>query len=280
MADKVRGPASGIFLILLLIVAVGAAALGFLGLQKEKEKNAQLTEDIAQLEVKRRSAEQEAENLRGQIVDLKGQIEQHQAMIKKSDEKIASLDDALSVEKRARDEAFQEAERLKEEVVVLKSAKAKLEADLKTSGEKIVFLKGKLDLFESNQQRVKAEQASAPEAAPKAEAPAVQLKKIVVSPAESTVKDAPTKPADAPAPAVPAPLEGKVLVVNEEYDFIVISLGKNDNIAVGDMVEILRQDKKIADAKIEEVRDTMSVAMPLEQGMIKNIKQEDRALVS
>lgn len=282
MADKVRGPASGIILILLLIVAVGAAALGFFGLQKEKERNAQLTEDIAQLQIKKQSAEQEAESLKGQIGDLKRQIEQHQAMVKESNNKITSLDDALSAEKKSKEDAFLEAERLKEEVAALKNAKSKLEADLKASDEKIVFLKGKLDLFESNQQKMKAEQAAMPEAAPKAEAPAVQLKKIVVSPAEGATKEAPIRAAaaDTAAPSVPAPLEGKVLVVNEEYDFIVISLGKDDNVAVGDMVEILRQDKKIAEAKIEEVRDTMSVAMPLEQGMIKNIKQEDRALVS
>lgn len=282
MADKVRGPASGIILILLLIMAVGAAALGFLGLQKEKERNAQLTEDITQLEVKKRSAEQEAESLKGQIGDLKRQIEQHQAMIKESNSKAASLDDALSVEKKAKEDALLEVEKLQGEVTSLRNTKSKLESDLKASDEKVVFLKGKLDLFESNQQKLKAEQAAAPEAALKADAPAVQLKKIVVSPAESAQADAPEKTAAAvtAAPSVPAPLEGKVLVVNEEYDFIVISLGKNDNVTVGDMVEILRQDKKIADAKIEEVRDTMSVAMPLEQGMIKNIKQEDRALVS
>lgn len=282
MADKVRGPASGIILILLLIVAVGAAALGFLGLQKEKERNAQLTEDIAQLQIKKQSAEQEAESLKGQIGDLKRQIEQHQAMVKESNNKITSLDDALSAEKKSKEDAFLEAERLKEEVAALKNAKSKLETDLKANDEKIVFLKGKLDLFESNQQKMKAEQAAMPEAAPKAEAPAVQLKKIVVSPAEGATKEAPIRAAaaDTAAPSVPAPLEGKVLVVNEEYDFIVISLGKDDNVVVGDMVEILRQDKKIAEAKIEEVRDTMSVAMPLEQGMIKNIKQEDRALVS
>lgn len=282
MADKVRGPASGIILILLLIVAVGAAALGFLGLQKEKERNAQLTEDIAQLQIKKQSAEQEAESLKGQIGDLKRQIEQHQAMVKESNNKITSLDDALSAEKKSKEDAFLEAERLKEEVAALKNAKSKLETDLKASDEKIVFLKGKLDLFESNQQKMKAEQAAMPEAAPKSEAPAVQLKKIVVSPAEGATKEAPLRAAaaDTAAPSVPAPLEGKVLVVNEEYDFIVISLGKDDNVVVGDMVEILRQDKKIAEAKIEEVRDTMSVAMPLEQGMIKNIKQEDRALVS
>lgn len=282
MADKVRGPASGIILILLLIMAVGAAALGFLGLQKEKERNAQLTEDITQLEVKKRSAEQEAESLKSQIGDLKRQIEQHQAMIKESSGKVASLNDALSVEKKAGEDALLEVKKLQEEVTSLRNTKSKLEVDLKASDEKVVFLKGKLDLFESNQQKMKAEQAAAPDAAPKAEAPAVQLKKIVVSTAESAQADAPVKTAaaDTVVPSVPAPLEGKVLVVNEEYDFIVISLGKNDNIAVGDMVEIRRQDKKIADAKIEEVRDTMSVAMPLEQGMIKNIKQEDRALVS
>jgi len=122
-------------------VAVGAAALGFLGLQKEKERNVQLTEDITQLEVKKRSAEQEAESLKGQIGDLKRQIEQHQAMIKESNNKVASLDDALSVEKKAREDALLEVEKIQGEVTSLRNARSKLEADLKASDEKVVFLK-------------------------------------------------------------------------------------------------------------------------------------------
>lgn len=278
MSDKARGSVSGIILILLLIVAVGAAALGFLGLQKEKEHSAQLTQDIAQLEVKKRSAEQEARNFKDQIGDLKRQIEQQESKIQESNSKITSLGDELSVEKKAREDTLLEAKKLKEEVVALNNAKAALEADLKASNERISVLKGKLDLFESSLQKRKAEQA-----AQGAAAPAVQLDKIVVSAAEAAPKEAPAKTAveaQAVQPVPPAPLEGKVLAVNEEYDFIVISLGKKDNIAIGDAVQILRQDKKIAEAKIEEVRDTMSVAMPVAQGMIKNIKEEDRALVS
>lgn len=278
MSDKARGSVSGIILILLLIVAVAAAALGFLGLQKEKEHSAQLTQDIAQLEVKKRSAEQEARNFKDQIGDLKRQIEQQEAKIQESNSKITSLGDELSVEKKAREDTLLEAKKLKEEIVALNNAKAALEADLKASNERIGALKGKLDLFESSLQKRKAEQA-----AQGAVAPAVQLDKIVVSAAEAAPKEAPAKTAvevQAVQPAPPAPLEGKVLAVNEEYDFIVISLGKKDNIAIGDAVQILRQDKKIAEAKIEEVRDTMSVAMPVAQGMIKNIKEEDRALVS
>lgn len=279
MSDKARGSVSGIILILLLIVAVVAAALGFLGLQKEKEHSAQLTQDIAQLEVKKRSAEQEARNFKDQIGDLKRQIEQQEAKIQESNSKITSLGDELSVEKKVREDTLLEAKKLKEEVVALNNAKAALESDLKASNERISVLKGKLDLFESSLQKRKAEQAARGAGAP----PAVQLDKIVVSAAEAAPKEAPAKAAvevKAVQPAPPAPLEGKVLAVNEEYDFIVISLGKKDNIAIGDAVQILRQDKKIAEAKIEEVRDTMSVAMPVAQGMIKNIKEEDRALVS
>lgn len=269
MAGQRRGSAAVIILILLLIVAVGAAVLGFIGLQKEKQHSSELAEEIAQLEVKKRSAEQEARNLKDQIGDLKRQIDQQQAKIQDFDAKIASVNEELSAERKAKEDALSEIERFKEELSTLRTAKSNLESELHTGNEALANLKDKLAALES----------AKGETAQEAQAPDVQLDKIVIASGESSQVTAPSQAAAKGDTAKTAPLEGKVLVVNKEYDFIVISLGKKDNVAVGDAIEILRKDKKIAEAKIEEVRDTMSVAMPLTQGMIKNIKEEDRAFV-
>lgn len=275
MAGNVRGSAAVIILILLLVVAVGAAVLGFVGLQKEKQHSSELAEEIAQLEVKKRSAEQEAKNLKEQISDFRRQIDQQMAKIQDFDAKLASINEELSAERKAKEDALLEAGRLKEELAYLRAEKSDIEAELKTSNETLANLKNTLTALES-----KKEEAGKKAAAQEAKAPDVQLEKIVIAQAEGSQAAAPSQ-GEAPAQtsAAKTPLEGKVLVVNKEYDFIVISLGKKDNLNVGAAIEILRGDKLIAEAKIEEVRDTMSVAMPMSQGIIKNIKEEDRAVV-
>jgi hypothetical protein len=71
-------------------------------------------------------------------------------------------------------------------------------------------------------------------------------------------------------------LEGKVLVVNKEYDFVVVNIGQKDNLVIGDTLEIFRKEKKLGELKVEEVRDSMSVAIPVEPNLIKQIKEDDR----
>lgn len=279
MAGKARGSAAVIILILLLIVAMGAATLGFIGLQKEKQHSAELAEEVAQLEVKKRSAEQEARNLKYQVGDLKRLIDRQQEEIQEFNAKIASANEELSAERKAKEGAISELERFRGELSALRTAKSNLESELKASNDALADLKDKLSALESS----KGEAAKEASAQKSAEAADVQLDKIVIASQQSSQPAAPSEGAvqtDAAQPdaAKSGPLEGKVLVVNKEYDFIVISLGKKDNVAMGDAIEILRKDKKIAEAKIEEVRDAMSVAMPLSQGMIKNIKEDDRAL--
>jgi cell shape-determining protein MreC len=56
------------------------------------------------------------------------------------------------------------------------------------------------------------------------------------------------------------PLEGKVTVVNKEYNFAVINLGQKDGVNVGDQFSVTREGKVIGDIKVEKVHESMSAA--------------------
>ena len=56
------------------------------------------------------------------------------------------------------------------------------------------------------------------------------------------------------------PLEGKVTVVNKEYNFAVINLGQKDGIILGDQFSVNRDGKFIGDIKVEKVHESMSAA--------------------
>jgi len=55
-------------------------------------------------------------------------------------------------------------------------------------------------------------------------------------------------------------LEGKILVVNRKYNFVVADIGFTDSLALGDMLTIFRSGKYVGEAQIEKIYDTMSAA--------------------
>lgn len=62
-----------------------------------------------------------------------------------------------------------------------------------------------------------------------------------------------------------AGLEGKVLVVNREYDFVVISLGSKDAVGKGARFAVFRNGKQIMTVEVDKLYDNMSAANMLEE---------------
>lgn len=260
MSDRAKGPF--ILLVILLVIAAAAAFLGFIALQKEKEINTTLTEENKELEVKKRSAEKQASDLKEQVEGLNQEIGQQKAKIQDYENKISEINNELSSERGAKENALSEVSRIREASESVRKDKSALEIQLKAAQEELNNIRGQLAAIPKPD--VKVEKTKAQE---------VQLEKIVVAPKApqaDTVVSAPV------AASVTAPLEGKVLVVNREYDFIVINLGQKDGVNLGDAFDVLRKDKSLGQAKVEEVRDTMSVATPGTKDMIKQIKEDDR----
>ncbi|OGX50604.1 MAG: hypothetical protein A3G37_03175 [Omnitrophica WOR_2 bacterium RIFCSPLOWO2_12_FULL_46_30] len=288
MGNKTKGPV--ILLFFLLLVAIAAAVLGFIGLQNEKQINAALTQEKEEIEIKKKAAEKEVSNLKQQVDGLLQEKVLAQAKIQEFNSRIASLDEELSAEKKAKEDTLLEAEKLREEVITLKNAKSKLEVDLKASNETIGSLKGKLATLEASGQKKEGEQK-----AQGIQSQDMQLEKIVIAsqaePAQASLgEQAPSSPPGTgpkPPPGEKSPsggkpgtalLEGKVLVVNKEYDFVVVNIGQKDNLTIGDSLEVSRKEKKLGELKVEEVRDTMSVAIPVEPNLVKQIKENDRVV--
>ncbi len=71
----------------------------------------------------------------------------------------------------------------------------------------------------------------------------VELKRIVVKPKKE--------------------LSGKVLVVNGEFHFVVIDLGKQDEVALGDEFLVYRGPEEIGKVRVEKVYEAMSTAVIL-----------------
>jgi len=95
----------------------------------------------------------------------------------------------------------------------------------------------------------------------------VQLGKIVVA------HDAAEGPGKMKVSA--AHLEGEILAVNNDYEFVVINLGLRDGVSSGDVFSVYQKNKYLGDVGAEKVDEAMSSANFLEGSLKNKIRQGD-----
>jgi len=95
--------------------------------------------------------------------------------------------------------------------------------------------------------------------------PTVELDKVVVTNAPPFGMSA------TPTSAV----QGQVIVVNREYDFIVINLGKQQGLEIGQEFQIVRGQEVLGRVKVEKVYDELSAAAILPDSNKDAIREGD-----
>ena len=115
--------------------------------------------------------------------------------------------------------------------------------------------------------------------------PTVELDKVVVSGSGAAVAtaDLPTvlptgggtsSSAGTTNPG-PVALSGQVVVINRDYDFIVMNLGRNHGLAIGQEFKIVRGSDELGRVKVEKVYDELSAAALLPDSKKESIKEGD-----
>lgn len=138
-----------------------------------------------------------------------------------------------------------------------KREKTELADRLTKSEEEYKSLKTQLEQL----QTVKAElEKKLQEAAAKG----VQLEKIVVKSKESL-----------PQEGTASSIEGKILVVNREFDFVVLNLGERDGIELGNIFLVYRDGESLGKVQTEKVYEGMSTATFLPEARKEEIKEGD-----
>ena len=103
--------------------------------------------------------------------------------------------------------------------------------------------------------------------------PLVELEKVRVA------SDQPTgtgKAVAMPASASSSDLaQGQVVVINREYDFIVMNMGRNRGLSVGQEFQIVRGNEVLGKVKVEKVYDELSAAAILPESQKNNIREGD-----
>jgi predicted RNase H-like nuclease (RuvC/YqgF family) len=93
--------------------------------------------------------------------------------------------------------------------------------------------------------------------------PSVELDRVMVSGSGS------------PLISSGAGLQGQVLVVNRDYDFIVMNLGRNHGLNIGQEFQVIRGSDVLARVKVEKVYDELSAAAILPDSNKEAIREGD-----
>lgn len=243
MTDKINSPIA-IFIILIL-VSLSLAGTGFYLLQKEKARSSNLQQQLDDLAIKQRIAETKLEEYKKTISQLEIKLKTAQGQI---DTLTASLDNETAEKQKA----LEEAEQLKADLEKQKGLRSDLETKLNDTQKDVEKMQAELKDLEDKKAELEAKinelEAQAQQG--------VELGTIVVGPEGGVSSEAAT----APPPGQAQGLEGKVLVVNKEYNFIIINLGSKDGVNVNDIFSIYHDNKYIGDVKVGKTHDSMSAA--------------------
>lgn len=228
-----------VFLIILIIISLGLGGGVYYVLQQEKAKSAELEQERDDARAQLQAAKSERDDALNKISGL-------QSSLSDANMKISDLNGSLEKERSAKTISLKDVEKYKTELEKEKSLKAAIQKDLNDSVETLKVMESRLQELESKKKALEEKVKSLEEKVQN-----VELGKIVVSP-------------DQKAPEVQAPaavkLEGKISVINKEYNFAVINLGNKDGVAVGNIFSVIHNNKNAGELKVEKVHDNMSAA--------------------
>lgn len=297
--DKIKSPV----LVLIGVVIISLVLLGtavFL-LQKEKANVQRLQEELDDVRTRQRITETKLDDSKKILADMESQL-------KSAQNQIANLSSEVQQERVAKEESMAQLNQLKSDLEQQKSLRADLENKFSQSQQEAQKLQSQLNGFDAKKKELesrikeledKASQvelgkivvgpdaAKTAAAAPKTKAKKQPVKKEVVQnePVNSGMSElvSTQKPgayASLPVAAVageaPVNTEGKILVLNKEYDFAVINLGSKDGVAAGDVYTVRHNNAIVGDIKVEKVHESMSAAGFVTAGLKDKISEGDK----
>ncbi len=257
MVEKAKS--SIIIFIILILVSLSFTGAVFYLLQKEKAKNLSLQEGFNSLKIKHDAAE-------AKLGEYKKTISQLELKLKDTQTNIDTLTGTLEQERKAKQEALGQVQQLKTDLGQQKELRANLETKLNQAQKDAEKTKAQLKEIESK----KAQEAQTQQ---QTQDQGVELGTIVVGSEDSSVATEQPK-----EKAVTSSLKGKVLVVNKDYNFVVINLGSKDGVSAGDVFALYHNDKYIGDIKVEKIHESMSAADFTSPAIKDVVSEGDRAV--
>lgn len=257
-----------IVLALLVVASITSAVLAvfaFMGKEREYMKRLMVEDKLAATLKDKRRIEKEIEISKKAAQEAEAKVSVLQASVQKiteqiEEEKTKNKTMMLDIASKKKD-----SKKLKEELDQEK--KEKLVVSRRLEDLQLDYEKIKKEVTKAKNEKLTLERKIK-----ELEEKSVDLDKIVVSP-QASLRQAPVEP-------VKELLRGRVLVVNKEYNFVVVDMGQNEGVMKGLEFEIREGTELLAKAEIDKVYETMSSATVLPGGNINFIKKGNLVIES
>lgn len=275
MSDKTKSPI--LLLIVLIVVSLSLAGGVFYMLQKERAKNVSLQEELDDVKMKQKVTEAKLDESKKTISGL--EIKMQEAKIQ-----IDKISSEFQREKAAKEEALSQITQLKTDLEQQKTLKADLEKKLSQAQKDTDKIQAQLKDLSSKKTELEKKIKDLETQAKAAQDQGVELGTVIVTPETGAAvpiqSQAVTKPAAEKQAAknAGAAFEGKVLVINKDYNFAVIDLGAKDGIAIGNTFSVLHNNKNIGEVKVEKVHDSMAAAGFVNPDLKDKISEGDKVV--
>ena len=266
-AGKTLVPLLGV----LTVLAVGVAAFAIVVQMQERDKRLAKEKELM-------LALAENEDLKAKLDDIqqsKSSIEEELARIRKD---LAQAQQELAKAVEAQETLTRSVEDREREITRLNTDLEQTSSQKKQAADQLTQLQTERDAIK--QQLADLEQAKNELEAKVMELsdrPTVELDKVVVSgePSGSLASASPDSRALPVSTTTASSATGQVVVVNREYDFIVMNMGKNQGLTVGQEFKIVRGSEVLGKVKVERVYDELSAAAILPESKKDSIREGD-----
>lgn len=220
--------------VVISVIFISSSAALFIMFYKERVEKITLQSELAQIMKERKKLSLEVEELKlikGDLEIKVSKLEEQAKTLTEDYEKEKSRNDVARLKLNKKEEDLKGVNDRLESIM---SEKAKLQAILDEEKTKYSQLKERVDKL------VEVKDVLEEKVRDIINKQGIELERIVVK-AEGE-------------------LEGRVLVVNRDYGFIVVNVGSRDDIAIGDTLTVFRGGKFVGEAQVEKIYDTMSAA--------------------
>lgn len=254
-AGKMLVPMLGVLAALSMVVAAIAIVLQMQEREKRQAKERELQEAVIEneeLQGRLQETQQAKARLEEEFTRTRGELSKTQEQLVKAVEEQTAL--SKSVEERQ-----QEINHLTSNLTEARSEAKQISAQLAEIQAERDAMKQQLAELET-----KLSELSGPSE------PTVELEKVLVRDDQAQTREL-ASVLDAPQGSA----DGQILVVNREYDFIVMNLGKNHGLSIGQEFQVIRGNQVLGKVKVEKVYDELSAAAILPESQKDNIREGD-----
>lgn len=289
--DQRSGRMMVALMMVVVLLAMGIAGFAIFLQMQERDQRVAMENQLALIR-------QERDDLKIQLASLESSKNQLQSQLETTRQDLTQAKQELTLalgEKETLQKSYKDLEAQKGESAALKKTMEQMAAEMADVRREREQLAAQVKRLEMEQAQLEDQLADVEAVKSSLETqlaemkhlPTVELGRVMVS----SEQDLPRTKVARPNPEIktstivrnsgladhaePSATKGQVLVINREYDFIVMDIGKNHGLSIGQKFQVVRGDDVLGTVKVEKVYDDLSAAAVLSDTDISYIREGD-----